>query len=82
MPNDSTFLLVSSAALPEIYLKVVEAKKLLSNGQAKTAAEAARMTGISRSAFTSTRIVSMHTTTLRTSTSFRCTPYCRTVPVY
>ena len=51
VPNDSTFLLVSSAALPEIYLKVVEAKKLLSNGQAKTAAEAARMTGISRSAF-------------------------------
>ena len=49
--NDSTFLLVSSAALPDIYLKVVEAKKLLSSGRARTAAEAARLTGISRSAF-------------------------------
>ncbi len=51
MAQDSSFLLVSSAALPEIFRKVVEAKRLLSGGQAKSVAEAARMTGISRSAF-------------------------------
>lgn len=51
MPNDSPFLLVSSDALPDIFLKVVEAKRLLINGQAKSATEATRMVGISRSAF-------------------------------
>lgn len=49
--KDSSFLLVSSSALPEIFLKVVDAKKLLSTGQAHSAAEATRLVGISRSAF-------------------------------
>ena len=51
MASDSPFLLVSSDALPDIFLKVVEAKQLLINGQARSATEAIRMTGISRSAF-------------------------------
>ncbi len=51
MAGDSPFLLVSSDALPDIFLKVVETKQLLINGQARSATEAIRMTGISRSAF-------------------------------
>ncbi len=51
MADDSPFLLVSSDALPDIFLKVVETKQLLINGQARSATEAIRMTGISRSAF-------------------------------
>lgn len=44
-------LLVNSSVLPEVFLKVVEAKKLLTSGAVKNATEAARIVGISRSAF-------------------------------
>ena len=44
-------LLVDSAVLPATILKVLEAKRLLSTAGAKTSSEAARMSGISRSAF-------------------------------
>lgn len=44
-------LLIDSTVLPEIYGKVVETKRLLSSGLAKTASQAMKMTGISRSAF-------------------------------
>lgn len=44
-------LLVSAAALPDVFQKVVEAKKLIATGEAKTASEASRMCGISRSAY-------------------------------
>lgn len=44
-------LLVNSAALPDVFQKVVEAKKLIASGVAKTASEASRMCGISRSAY-------------------------------
>lgn len=44
-------LLVDAAALPDVYGRVVDAKRLLASGQAATAAEAARRAGISRSAF-------------------------------
>ena len=44
-------LLVDSVALPDVFEKVVEAKKLLATGEAKTASEASRMCGISRSAY-------------------------------
>ncbi len=37
--------------LPEIFLKVTEAKKLLETGEASTVAEAVSLVGISRSAF-------------------------------
>ena len=45
------YFLVSAEALPEVFLKVVEAKRLLEVGEAATVGEAARIVGISRSAF-------------------------------
>lgn len=44
-------LLVSVDALPEVYSKVIEAKRLLASGEVKTASEALKMCGISRSAY-------------------------------
>ena len=44
-------LLVNASALPEVYSKVIEAKRLLASGQAKTASEAVEICGISRSAY-------------------------------
>ena len=51
MNNKQTYLLVDSAVLPEIFVKVVRAKKLLQTGKCGTASEAAGRMGISRSAF-------------------------------
>ena len=45
------YYIVEASALPEVFLKVAEAKRLLSTGEASTVNEAARMTDISRSAF-------------------------------
>lgn len=45
------YLIINSAILPEIFSKVVEAKKLIATGQAANAAAAAKAAGISRSAF-------------------------------
>lgn len=45
------YYLVEESALPEVFLKVAEAKRLLSTGEASTVNEATRMTNISRSAF-------------------------------
>lgn len=47
----STYYLVEESALPEVFLKVAETKRLLSTGEASTVNEATHMTGISRSAF-------------------------------
>lgn len=44
-------LLVSTDVLPEVYSKVIKAKRLLSSGQVKTASEALKICGISRSAY-------------------------------
>ena len=44
-------LLIDAAVLPDVFARVLEAKQLLSAGKAASAAEAARMAGISRSAF-------------------------------
>ena len=43
--------IVEASVLPEVFLKVSEAKELLETGTARTVAEAAEMAGISRSAF-------------------------------
>lgn len=51
MEKDPKFLLVDSKVLPEIFVKVMEAKRLLQLGECKTTSEAAERTGISRSAF-------------------------------
>lgn len=45
------YYIVEASALPEVFLKVAEAKRLLSTGEATTVNEATRMTDISRSAF-------------------------------
>lgn len=52
MGNNSTYLLVDSSVLPEVFSKVIEVKKLLSKGgAAKTVNEAVKEAGLSRSAF-------------------------------
>jgi len=45
------YFLVASKVLPEVFLKVAEANRMLRAGEASTAGEAARAVGISRSAF-------------------------------
>lgn len=45
------YYIVRSKALPEVFAKVVEAKRLLGSGTARSASEAARIVGISRSVF-------------------------------
>lgn len=45
------YYIVEASALPEVFLKVAETKRLLSTGEASTVNEATRMTDISRSAF-------------------------------
>lgn len=49
--NQAKFLLVSADALPEVFRRVVEAKQYLMSGAAANTSEAARMAGISRSAY-------------------------------
>ena len=44
-------LLVNINALPEVFKKVAEAKGLIASGKARTASEASKMCGISRSAY-------------------------------
>ena len=51
MANIPKYYIVESSALPEVFLKVAEAKRLLSTGEASTVNEATRMMDISRSAF-------------------------------
>ena len=51
MKNKLKYYIVEASALPEVFLKVAEAKRLLSTGEATTVNEAAKVTGISRSAF-------------------------------
>ncbi len=50
MSKKSTILL-SEDALPDIFIKVAEAKRMLQVGEAQTVGEAARRMNISRSAF-------------------------------
>lgn len=51
MAKDTKYYIVEASALPEVFIKVAEAKRLLSIGEAATVGEATQMTGISRSAF-------------------------------
>ena len=45
------YYLVAADALPEIFIKVAEAKRMMQTGEADTVGEATRLVGISRSAF-------------------------------
>ena len=51
MANTPKYYIVEASALPEVFVKVAEAKRLLSTGKAATVNDATQMTGISRSAF-------------------------------
>ena len=51
MAGSPKYYIVEASALPEVFVKVAEAKRLLSTGEADTVNDAARITGISRSAF-------------------------------
>lgn len=48
---DRRFLLVDAAVLPDVFLKVLQAKELLASGAVNNISTAARKAGISRSAF-------------------------------
>ncbi len=47
----SRYYLVDGDALPEVFVRVTQAKELLDTGQVQTVAEAAEQVGISRSAY-------------------------------
>ena len=51
MNEKPKYYIVEASALPEVFVKVAEAKRLLSTGEAATVNEATRMMDISRSAF-------------------------------
>lgn len=51
METHSHFLLVESRMLPAVFTKVLDAKRLLDTGRARSVNEAVRAVGISRSAF-------------------------------
>ena len=51
MGAEPKYYIVEASALPDVFLKVAEAKRLLTTGQASTVNEATKMMDISRSAF-------------------------------
>ena len=51
MGKSIKYYLVAAEALPEIFLKVAEAKRMMQTGEAATVGMAAKMVGISRSAY-------------------------------
>lgn len=51
MSTQPKYFIVDAQALPEIFLKVIAAKRLLDTGEVRTVNQAANQIGISRSAF-------------------------------
>lgn len=51
MSKSPKYYIVEVSALPEVFVKVAEAKRMLEIGEVATVGEAARAVGISRSAF-------------------------------
>ena len=51
MAKQPKYYIIEASALPEIFLKVAEAKRLLATGEVSTVNEAAKRMDISRSAF-------------------------------
>ena len=51
MSREIKYYIVAADALPEIFVKVAEAKRMMQTGEAATVGAATRMSGISRSAF-------------------------------
>ena len=51
MAREIKYYIVAANALPEIFVKVAEAKRMMQTGEADTVGAATKMVGISRSAF-------------------------------
>ena len=51
MSTKTKYYIVSADALPEIFIKVAEAKRMMQTGEVSTVGAATKMVGISRSAF-------------------------------
>ena len=51
MAREIKYYIVAAEALPEIFIKVAEAKRMMQTGEADTVGNATRKAGISRSAF-------------------------------
>jgi chorismate mutase len=51
MAKQPKYYIIETSALPEVFLKVAEAKRMLSTGEVTTVNEASKRVGISRSAF-------------------------------
>ena len=51
MAREIKYYIVAAEALPEIFIKVAEAKRMMQTGEADTVGDATRKAGISRSAF-------------------------------
>ena len=51
MGTKTKYYIVAAEALPEIFIKVAEAKRMMQSGEASTVGAATRQVGISRSAF-------------------------------
>ncbi len=51
MAGVTKYYIVAADALPEIFIKVAEAKRMMQTGEAETVGAATKMAGISRSAF-------------------------------
>ena len=51
MAKQPNYYIIEASALPEIFLKVAEAKRMLSTGEVSTVNDATKRMGISRSAF-------------------------------
>lgn len=60
MSREIRYYIVAADALPEIFIKVAEAKRMMQTGEADTVGEATRMAGISRSAFINIRTPYSH----------------------
>ena len=51
MAESNDYLLVKADVLPEVFVKVMEAKRLLNSGKAVSVNEAVKMVSLSRSAY-------------------------------
>ena len=49
--DENSFLIIEARALPEVFIKTLETKRLVESGKCRTVQEAVREAGISRSAF-------------------------------
>ena len=57
MAEKTKYFVLKKKAVPEVLLKVVEAKRLLDSGKAASVQEAAENVGISRSSFINTKMI-------------------------